>query len=106
MAVGKNPEHRLFGERLNLPEAWLQDFDIAAELIDYQALDARLLGFGEEFHRPVERGKHTAAVYVSDQDDRGIDRLGKPHVHNVVGAEVNLRRGTRTFNYNDILLGR
>ena len=65
-----------------------------------------MLGLGEEFHRPVERGKHAAAVYVADQDDRGIDRLGESHIHNVVGAEVNLRRGTRALNHNDILLGR
>ena len=66
MAVGHYPEHCLSRERFDLPETGLQDFNIAAKFIDDETLDARLLSLGEELHRPVERGKHPAAVYITD----------------------------------------
>ena len=43
-------------------------------------------------------GEDAAAVDVGDDDHRAIDGLGKAHVGNVAGTQVDLRRRTGAFD--------
>ena len=49
-----------------------------------------------------EAGDHPAAVDVADEDDRNIGRLGKSHVGDVAGAQVDLGRASRALDEDDV----
>ncbi len=47
-------------------------------------------------------GEHPSELDVGDEDHRTIDMLGKSHVGDIVGAQVDLRRRTRALDDHGI----
>ncbi len=75
---------------------------VAAELVDDQPADQRLVVLLEQGERAVERGENAAPVDVADEDggDRGMP--GQSHVDEVVPTQVHLGRAARTFAHHDV----
>ena len=98
MQIGQHPEYRLAGARLQPGEAGFQQLDVAAKAVDDKALDPRLLAGRKQFQRPHQMREHAAPINVGDEDDRTINCLGKAHVGDVAGAQIDFRRAAGTFD--------
>ena len=77
---------------------------IAAKAVDYEPDHALLLGFAEQRPGSVEMRKHTAAIDIGNDDDRAIGGLGKPHVGNIVFAQVDLGRAAGTLDQHEFVV--
>ena len=102
---GDNPQHRLAGELLQLPQAGPENVHIPPEFVDNQALDQVLLVGLQQLHRAVEGGEHAPPVDVAAQEHRGLCPLGHAHVHDVVLPQVDLRRAARPLDDDDVVVG-
>ena len=103
VGIRYDAEHRHAGERLELPESRLEQGCIAAEFVDDRADDAFALGRLQQGNRAVKLGKDAAAVNVAHKDHRRVHKLGQPHIHYVVRAEVDLRRRARALDDDDVV---
>ena len=98
--VGQYADHRLAGACFQPIQPRLQQSDIAAKAVDDEALDPRLLGRRKQFEGADQMRKHAAAIDVGDQQHRAVHGFGEAHVGNVIGAQVDLRRGARAFHHH------
>ena len=101
---GDNPQHRLAGELLQLPQAGPENVHIPPEFVDNQAADQLLLVGLQQLHRAVEGGEHAPPVDVPRQEHRGVGQLGHAHVDEVVLLQVDLRRAPRPLDDDDVIL--
>ena len=97
-------QHRFAGALFQPAQARFEQADIAAEAVDDEALDARLLARREQVERADQMRKNTAAVDVGDQDHRAIHRFGKTHVGDVAVAQVDLGRAAGPFDQQAFVL--
>ena len=68
---------------------------VAAELVDHEPGDQRLVGRREHRDRAEQVREHPAPVDVADHDHRQVRGLGQPHVRDVGGPQVDLGRASR-----------
>ena len=87
-------------------KAGAQNPNIAAELVDDKPFDARPFVRLQQFHRAKQLGKHAAAVNITHQQHRGIHQLGQPHVHDVVGFQVDFSRAACALDDDNIKIFR
>ena len=104
LQVGDDPQHRQLRFFFQHGKAGTQDLHVAPELVDEQPLDAGPLVRLQQGHRAVQLCKDAAPVDVSGQQHRGVHQLGKAHVHNVVGFQVDLGRAASSLNDDDVHL--
>ena len=81
-------------------------FDVAAKLVDDEAMDARPLGRLEHAMGAGEAGDDAAAIDVAEQHDRHVGRRRKSHIGDVAGAQIDLRRAAGAFDQDDIGIAR
>ena len=79
-----------------------EEAGVAAELVDDEALMRAAVAPAQHRMGADEAGDDAAAVDVADEDDRNIGRLGKPHVGDVAGAQVDLGRAARALDEDDV----
>ena len=91
---------------LQHPHAGIQDRLVAAEFVDDQPFQQRLLIRVQEHLRAQQLGKDAASVDIPRKEDRRADRLRESHVDDVVLFEVDLRRAPRAFDHDDVVLPR
>ena len=85
------------GEPAEQDQTAVQQFGSAAELVDDEAADQRLVFGREQGQRAVHGGEHAAAVDVAGHDDRQAGRAGQAHVGHVGFAQVDLGRAARAL---------
>ena len=91
---------------LQHPHAGIKDRLVAAEFVDDQPLQQRLLIRVQEHLRAQELCENATPVDVPREEDRRADRLREPHVDDVVFFEVDLRRAPRAFDHDNVVLPR
>ena len=96
--IGNDPDDRDAKQFFQHVQSRFQDLDVAAELIDDDALDPLLFVFRQQFDRPVNRREHAAGVDVADQKHRRVRSLRHGHVHQVALVQVDLGRTARAFD--------
>ena len=94
---GQDAVHGAAGELAEHGQAAVQQFGGAAELVDHEAGDERLVFRREQGQRAVHGGEHPAAVDVAGHDDRQAGRAGQAHVGDVGIAQVDLGRAARAL---------
>ena len=82
--------------------AWLQDTPVSPEFIDDESAYSVALLLLQQSHRPIELREHTSPVYISDQQHGGIHQLCKPHIHDVIFPEIDLRRASGPLDHDDV----
>jgi hypothetical protein len=87
-------------------DAGIEQFRIAAELVDEEAVDARALVRFQHRMGADETGDHAAAVDIAGEHHRYVGRGSKSHVGDVAHAQIDLGRATGTFHDNDVGLAR
>ena len=75
---------------------------IAAELVDQKAADQHGIGGVEHGLGSDDLRDHAAAIDVADQHDRRFGRARKPHVGDIVGAQVDLGRAAGALHQHEI----
>ena len=93
------------GEPAEHDQAAVQQFRGAAELVDHEAADERLVFGREQGQRAVHGGEHPAAVDVAGHDDRQAGRAGQAHVGHVGFAQVDLGRAARALADDHVVGG-
>ena len=83
-------------------EPGIEQPGIAAEFIDHEAGDHRRIRRVQHRFRPNQAGDDTAALDIGNDDDRNVGCTGKPHVGDVVAAEVDLRGAARAFDQHKV----
>ena len=83
-----------------------QQLNVAAKFVDDHPLDAPALFGLKQSYRSVELRKDAAPVDIAREQDRRVHKLGKTHVDNIVLPQVDLRRGTRPLDDEDVVLRR
>ena len=83
-------------------EALVEQPDIAAKLVDDEAVDARALVRLQHEMRADQARDDAAAVDIAEHHDRHIGGRGKSHIGDVAGAQVDLRRAAGAFDQDDI----
>ena len=78
---------------------------LPAEAVDDETLHQGPFPFGEDLHRPDERGVDAAPVDVADDQDRCVGVKGHVHVHDVALLEVHLAGASRPFQDDRVVLG-
>ena len=102
LQIGHHAQHGQMGLFLQHGKAGAEDLHVPTEFIDDKALDAgTLVGF-QQLHGAVELGEDAAAVDVARQQHRRVHQLRQPHVHDVVGLQVDLRRAPGPFDHDDV----
>ena len=94
---GQDAVHGTAGELAEHGQAAVQQLGGAAELVDHEAGDERLVFRREQGQRAVHGGEHPAAVDVAGHDDRQAGRAGQAHVGHVGIAQVDLGRAARAL---------
>ncbi len=85
------------GEAGKHGEARVKQLGGAAELVDHEAGDERLVGRLQQGERAVHGGEHPAPVDVADHHHRQVGGPGQAHVGHVGVAQVDLRRAARAL---------
>ena len=85
-------------------KARAQNFHVAAEFIDDEALNAGPLLRLQQLHRAVQLGEDAAPVDIARQQDRRIHQLCQAHVDDIVDLEVDLRRAARPLDDDHVHL--
>ena len=98
-----DPKHRHARQLLQLPQPRPQQFHVSAEFVDHRPDDPLPLFLPQQGERPVKLGEHAAAVNVPCQQHGRVHQFGKPHVDDVVFAQVDLRRGACALNDDDVV---
>ena len=98
-------ENRHTCQRFQLRKSRAQQLHVAAEFVDHRPDHALPLVLAQQGNRPVELGEDAAAVDIPREQNRRVHELGKAHVHNVVLAQVDLRRGARPLDDDHVILG-
>ena len=88
-----------------LVESRAEQVDVAAELVDHEARDQRLVRRVQQRHRAEHRREDAAAVDVADHDRRDRAVLRQPHVDVVAGPQVDLRRAARALDDDEVVAG-
>ena len=102
--VRQHAEHRLAGTRFQPVQPRLQQGDVAAEAVDHEAFDPRLLARRKQLQGADQVGEHPALVDIGDQQHRAVHRLGEAHVGDVAGPEVDLGRRTGALHHHHRVL--
>ena len=105
MPVRHHADDRLAGQILKLRQTRPQNLHVAAEFVDDETANPRLLVLLEQLDRAVQRREHAAAVDVADQQHRRIHQLRQTHIYNIILLEINLRRTARTLDHDNVVLG-
>ncbi|MNE39750.1 hypothetical protein D3C80_1337170 [compost metagenome] len=98
--IGQHAQHRFAGTFFEPVQAGLEQGDVTAKTVDDKTFDPRLLARREQFQGADQMGENPATVDVGNQDHRAIHRLGKTHVGDVAGPQVDLGRRAGTFNHH------
>ncbi len=101
--VRQHAQHRLAGTSLKPVQPRLQQCDIAAKAVDDEAPHPRLLRRAEQLQRADQMSEDTTLVDIGDEDHRAAHRLGKAHVGDVIGAQVDLGRRARAFHHHHLV---
>ena len=104
--VRHHADYRLAGFLLQPVQSGLQQRNIAAKTVDDEADDAVALRGRQQRQRTDDMCKHAATINVRDQQHRHVCFLGKPHVGDVVGAQVDFSRAAGAFANQAIVLRR
>ena len=99
---GSTPSVGPAGQRLELLEPGREDRRVAAELVDDEAGDERLVVGLEQRERPEQRGEDAAAVDVADDQHGQAGRAGEAHVGEVAVAQVDLGRAAGALADDDV----
>ena len=99
----QHAEHRAAGARAEVVQAGREDRLVAAELVDHEARDERLVGGLEQRERAEQRREDAAAVDVADDEHRQAGGAREPHVRDVAGAQVDLRRAAGALADDDVV---
>ncbi len=87
---GQHPEHRASGQGGEHVQAGCQQPVVAAELVDHEAGDQRLVALAEQCEGAVQRGEQATPVDVADHHGGQVALVGQPHVGQVGLAQVDL----------------
>ena len=98
--VWQHADHRFAGALLQPVQTRLQQRDITAKTVDDETFDPRLLALGQQLKGADQMREDPAAIDVGNQDHRAIYSLGKPHVGNVTGAQIDLGGRAGTFDHD------
>ena len=98
-------QYRFAGALLQPIQPRLQQGDITAKAVDHKTLDPRLLALGKQRQGADQMGKHPALVDIGNQDHRAIHRLGKAHIGDIAGAQVDLRWRTGALHHHHRISG-
>src|SRR5690606_18727194 len=90
------------GQGLQPVEAGPSPGEVAAELVDDEPRDQRLVGGFQQRHGAVQGGEQAAAVDVADHDDGKVRVPGEPHVHVVAGTQVDLGGTARPLRHDHV----
>ena len=101
-----NAQDRFTGLFLQKFHGRLQQSHIPAEFIDDEPLDQGLFFFIQELQRTNERSQGPAAINIRNEQYRGLQVLRHPHVHDVIGLEINLSRTPRALDDDRIVFRR
>ena len=94
VGVGQHPVGGAAGHAQQLAQPGFQQRGVAAEFVDDEAGDERLVVGFEHRDRPEQMRQQAAAVDVADQDHRQVRRPGQPHVGQIGCAQVDFGRRT------------
>ena len=97
-----NSERAQPGQPGQRGEPVVEQPDVAAELVDDEAGEPRLLAGRQQRVGPDELGDDAAAFDVADQCDRDIGGLSKPHIGNVAVAQIDLGRAAGAFDQDQV----
>ena len=78
---------------------------VAAHAVDQEAADHRRIASLENRMGTDDAGNDPAAVDVADQHHRHVRGAGKPHVGDVVGAQIDFRGRSRPLHQHDVSFG-
>ena len=99
---GHDAERRPGRGGLDRPQAFVEEMNISAHLVDNEAMNARAIIARQHDARADETRDHAAAVDVADEDHRHARRLGEAHIGDVAGAQVDLGRAARALDQDDV----
>src|SRR5579862_554050 len=77
--------------------AILEQLRIATEFVDDEATNHRAIGCVQYDVRSCERSNDMPAIDVADQHDGQPERLGQPHVGDVVLTQIRFGMASRTL---------
>ena len=78
--------------------------DIAPELIDDEPFHEGSLILIEQHQRTDDRSKRTAAVNISDKEDRRVAFLRDTHVNDIIFLQIHFRRTAGPFDDQRIIM--
>ena len=102
LGVGHHAHHGDAAHFLERGQAGAQNLNVAAELVDDQALHHGALVFVEQLHGAVQLREHAARVDVAHQQHGRLRHLCHAHVGQIVGLQVDFRGAARTFDDHDV----
>ena len=102
LGVGHHAHHGDAAHFLERGQAGAQNLNVAAELVDDQALHHGALVFVEQLHSAVQLREHAARIDVAYQQHGCLCHLGHAHVGQVVGLQVDFRRAACAFDDHDV----
>ena len=85
-------------------DSGIQNCLISTEFINNQTFYTFLFILFQKKQCAKKLCKYSSPVNISDKENRSIYHLCKPHIDNIIFFQINLRRTSRTFNYNDVII--
>ncbi|RMS04581.1 hypothetical protein ALP75_204956 [Pseudomonas syringae pv. actinidiae] len=98
--IGQHADHRFAGARFKPVKPRLQQGDVTAKTVDDETFDPRLFAGRQQLQRADQMSKHAATIDVGNQQHRAVHGLGKAHVGDVIGAQVDFSRRPRAFDHD------
>ena len=98
--IREHADYRFAGPLLQPVEPRLQQGNIATKTVDDKTLNPRLFALGQQFQSADQVREDATAIDVGNQNHRAVHGLGKAHVGNVAGAQVDLGRRPGTFDHH------
>ena len=99
---GHHPEAGPAGPLGDLPQAVVEQRDVAPEPVDQKTYHVCPISVRQNRVGPDHRRDHPAPVDVADQHHRTAGRLGKPHIGDVAGPQIDLRRTASALDQQQI----
>lgn len=104
--VGDHAQHGDAAEFFEHPAAFVEEADVAAELVDEDAFDQPAFPRFEQLHRSVHRGEHPSAVDIGHQKHVRPGVGGHRHIHEVRIAQVQFADASGAFEHHGVVARR
>ena len=102
--IRHDSDHRNIRTFLEHGESRLQDGHISPELIDDHSFDTLTLLFLEQHDCPDKLCEHAAPVDIPGEQHRRVHQFRQTHIYDIILLQIDLRRASRSFDHDHIIL--